>query len=98
MSHQTGPNDDYRWLKRFETLVMRPLDVGLLVAAVVLCVNGTWTTGCMLFVIGLLLGAIGQGPPHHRRQATADLRHPGIRFRDALESNPAGVDGEELSG
>jgi hypothetical protein len=80
------------WIKRFELLILRPLDLCLIIAAVVSLFHRDWTFGLFLFFVGFLVGAIGQGLPHHRQQKFKELRrgwpNPSEVFRDAPEGQP----------
>jgi hypothetical protein len=86
----------HRWVKRFELLVLRPLDLGLIIAALVSLYRREWVFGCFLFVAGFLVGAVGQGLPHHRRQTPKELRRGFPPAREILADSPDHSSIEEL--
>jgi hypothetical protein len=77
------------WAKRFELLILRPLDVCLIVGAVISLFHREWVFGSFLLIVGFLIGAIGQGLPHHRQETAKELAEgrptPLEVFRDAPE-------------
>ncbi|SRR6266404_2878177 len=82
------------WVKRFELLILRPLDVCLIVGAVISLFHKEWIFGLFLLVVGFVIGAIGQGLPHHRQDTAKELAEgrpaPSDVFRDAPEGQPSG--------
>jgi hypothetical protein len=81
------------WVKRFEVLILRPLDVCLIIAAVISLFHKEWIFGLFLLIVGFLIGAIGQGLPHHRHETAKELAHEGPApsevFRDAPDGQPS---------
>ncbi|HKI11754.1 MAG TPA: hypothetical protein VKA02_06540 [Candidatus Acidoferrum sp.] len=77
------------WLKRFELLILRPLDLCLVIAAVVSLFHKDWWFGSFLLFVGFFVGTVGQGLAHHRQQNARELRRglptPSEVFQDAPE-------------
>lgn len=80
------------WVMRFEVLILRPVDLCLIVAAIVAFFHKDWTFGLFLLIVGFLVGVIGQGLPHHRQDSTTELMRGRSTtsdvFRDAPEGQP----------
>src|SRR5947209_8733355 len=60
-------------VRRFENFVLRPLDLTLIVYGVYLLVHRFWMFGLWVLFVSLLVGAIGQGLPHRKRQTATQL-------------------------
>lgn len=86
----------HKWVKRFELLILRPLDLALILAGLISLFQREWGFGCFLLLVGLLVGAIGQGLPHHRRQTAKELRHGFPTAREILADSPDHSSIEEL--
>jgi hypothetical protein len=84
------------WVKRFEVLILRPLDVCLIVAAVISLFHKEWIFGLFLFIVGFLIGAIGQGLPHHRHQTAKELAEGRPTRSDVLRDAPEGQPSERF--
>jgi hypothetical protein len=82
------------WSKRFELLVLRALDLCLIGSAIVFLLWREWFLGVFFFIAGFLVGAIGQGLPHRRKQPVSELRRqPGVQgiFAEAGWSRGSGI-------
>jgi chromate transport protein ChrA len=62
-----------RAIRRFEVLILRPLNIAFLVALIVCIVKTAWTLAVVIFVCSFLIGIIGQSLPHRKKQTFSEL-------------------------
>jgi len=64
-------------LRRFEVLILRPLNLVFLAAAVVCLLKAAWVLAVAMFVCCFFVGVIGQSLPHRKQETISELASGG---------------------
>jgi hypothetical protein len=80
-------------VRAFEQLILFPLDLCMLAAGVIFLIGRAWLFGAFLLLVSLLLGVVGQGLPHRKRQTARQLysQNVGKRYGDISREDSRGL-------
>jgi hypothetical protein len=60
-------------MRRFEVLILRPLNIAFLVATIVCLIKTAWTLAFIMLACSFFTGTIGQSLPHRKKQTFSEL-------------------------
>lgn len=80
-------------VRAFETLILFPLDICVLLAGVIFLIEKAWLFGVFLLLMSLFFGMVGQALPHRKKQTARQLysQNVGERFGNITHEESMGL-------